>query len=91
MSQVFLQLVVASWGVVSMFPKIVNNLALGAVQKMLDARDIILPSTNCILEAVKNCLRNNHSVFSGKHYLQIHGTAMGPKMLVVMQIWLWEK
>ena len=37
------------------------------------------PFASCILEAVEICLTNNHSVFREKFYVQIHGTAMGPK------------
>ena len=68
-----------SWDVVSMFPNIDNNLGLTAVRKALDSRNSLVPSTNCILEAVKICLVSNHSVFKDKFFLQIHGTAMGPK------------
>ena len=38
-----------------------------------------MPSTNSILEAVEICLECNHSVFKDNFFLQIHGTAMGPK------------
>ena len=38
-----------------------------------------MPSTKCILEAVEICLEHNHSVFQNSFFLQIHGTAMGPK------------
>ena len=68
-----------SWDVVSMFPNIDNELGLGAVKRALETRDHLLPSTGCILEAVEICLKCNHSVFDDKFYLQIHGTAMGPK------------
>ena len=68
-----------SWDVVSMFSNIDNELGLGAVKRALETRDHLLPSTSCILEAVKICLKCNHSVFDDKFYLQIHGTAMGPK------------
>ena len=68
-----------SWDVVSMFPNIDNQLGLTAVKKALDARENQLPSTNCILEAVEICLKSNHSVFKENFFLQIHGTAMGPK------------
>ena len=68
-----------SWDVVSMFPNIDNELGLGAVKRALETRDHLLPSTSCILEAVEICLKCNHSVFDDKFYLQIHGTAMGPK------------
>ena len=68
-----------SWDIVSMFPNIDNNLGLTAVKKALDARVSQLPPTTCILEAVKICLKSNHSVFKDNCLLQIHGTAMGPK------------
>ena len=74
-----------SWDVVSMFPNIDHELGLGAVSRALDTREQLLPSTDCILEAVEICLKSNHSVFNEKFYLQVHGTAMGPKMLVVMR------
>ena len=62
-----------------MFPNIDNKLGLTAVRKALNARENKLPSTSCILEAVKICLKTNHSVFKENFFLQIHGTAMGPK------------
>ena len=68
-----------SWDVVSMFPNIDNELGLGAVSRALDTREQLLPSTDCILEAVEICLKSNHSVFNETFYLQVHGTAMGPK------------
>ena len=68
-----------SWDVVSMLPNIDNELGLGAVSRALDTREQLLPSTDCILEAVEICLKSNHSVFNEKFYLQVHGTAMGPK------------
>ena len=45
----------------------------------MNARENKFPSTTCILEAVKICLKSNHSVFKENFFLQIHGTAMGPK------------
>ncbi|XP_068675647.1 uncharacterized protein [Montipora foliosa] len=68
-----------SWDVVSMFPNIDNNLGIKAVTDALNSREIQVPSTPCIVEAVKICLEHNNSNFQGKHFLQIHGTAMGPK------------
>ena len=58
-----------SWDVVSMFPSIDNNLGIKAV----------IPSTECIVEAVNICLAHNNSHFQEKLFLQTHGTAMGPK------------
>ena len=62
-----------------MFPNIDNNLSILAITKALNSRTIKNPSTECIVEAVKICLEHNNSVFANEHYLQIHGTAMGPK------------
>ena len=45
-----------SWDVVSMFPNIDNNFGLTAVKNALDARERLVPSTKCILEAVEICL-----------------------------------
>ena len=68
-----------SWDMVSMFPNIDNKLGLFAFRKALNARESIFPSTSCILEAIKICLKSNHSVFKENFFLQIHGTVMGPK------------
>ena len=68
-----------SWDVVSMFPNIKNNLGVKAVEEALNSRDTNFPSTKCILETVEICLNSNHSIFKDTNYLQIHGTAMGPK------------
>ena len=62
-----------------MFFNIDNKLGLTAIRKALNARENKFPSTTCILEAVKICLKSNHSVFKENFFLQIHGTAMGPK------------
>ena len=68
-----------SWEVVSMSPNIDNNLGLTAVRNALNAREHLMPSTKYIQEAVEICLKHNHSVFQHSFFLQIHGTAMGPK------------
>lgn len=68
-----------SWDMVSMFPNTDNKLGLFAFRKALNARENIFPSTTCILEAIKICLKSNHSVFKENFFLQIHGTVMGPK------------
>lgn len=62
-----------------MFPNIDNTLGLRAVKEALDSRNVLHPSTSCILEAVEICLNHNNSTFNGNHFIQIHGTAMGPK------------
>ena len=68
-----------SWDVVAMFPNIDNNLGINAVIEALEARPARFPSTDCIVEAVQICLKHNNSLFEADNFLQIHGTAMGPK------------
>ncbi|XP_068704908.1 uncharacterized protein [Montipora foliosa] len=68
-----------SWDVVAMFPNIDNNLRINAVIEALEARAARFPSTDCIVEAVQICLKHNNSFFEADNFLQIHGTAMGPK------------
>ena len=68
-----------SWDVVSMFPNIDNNLGIKAVTDALNSREVQIPSTECIVEAVKICLEHNNSHFQDQQFLQTHGTAMGPK------------
>ena len=59
---------------------------LGCVVKALDSRQNNFPSTDCIVEAVEICRRVNNCQFFGQNFVQKHGTAMGPKIPVVMQI-----
>ena len=68
-----------SWDVVAMFPNIDNDLGISAARKALDSRVDKLPSTDCIIEAIQICLNSNNSEFGGNHFVQRHGTAMGPK------------
>ena len=68
-----------SWDVVAMFPNIDNNLGISAVSRALDSRSVKFPSTECIVEAIEICLQTNNCQFSEKHFVQKHGTAMGPK------------
>ena len=63
-----------------MFPNIDNNLGINAITEALNSRTTNFPSTDCIVEAVKICLKHNNSQFKDEHFLQIHGTAMGPKI-----------
>ena len=75
-----------SWVLVSMSPNIDNKLGLTAVRKALNARENKFPSTTCILEAVKICLKSNHSVFKENFFLQIHGTACSYANLAMGEI-----
>ena len=74
------------WDGVAMFPDIDNNLGLTAIRKALESRIHKFPSTACILEAVEICLKYNSCQFLGKNLVEIHRTAVGPKMHVAMLI-----
>jgi hypothetical protein len=78
-----------SWDVVAMFPNIDNDLGLLAVTQALNSRPNQFPSTECIVEAVKICVAHNNSSFGKEHYLQIHGTGMGPKNACSTRILRW--
>ena len=68
-----------SWDVISVYPSIDNEVGLGACKAaLLDRRDKLSPSTDCLLEAIKITLKCNNSTFNNKHYRQNRGTAMGP-------------
>ena len=62
-----------------MFPNFDNNLGINAITEALNSRTTYFPSTDCTVEAVKICLHHNNSQFKDEHFLQIHGTAKGPK------------
>ena len=71
--------ILVSFDVVSMFPNIDNQLGISAITTALNSRDIKTPCTECIVEAVEICLKHNNSQYDDNNFLQIHGTAMGPK------------
>ena len=70
-----------SWDMVSMFPNIDNKLGLFAFRKALNARENIFPSTTCILEAIKICLKSNHSVLKRISFFKSMAQLWVPKML----------
>ena len=66
--------------VVNMFPNIPREFGIAECTKHLSKRTKPhLFSTSCIVEALKITLDNNLATFNGKCYLQLTGTAMGPK------------
>ena len=69
-----------------MVPNIYTRLGLKAVRKALNSRTDKFSSTQCILSAVEVCLKYNNSYFEGEHHVQTEGTAMGPKIIILMQI-----
>ena len=73
------EVLLVSWDIEAMYPSTDNKLGLEACRDSLNTRSEMKPSRECILEAIKITLECNNSIFNGKHYLQIDGTAMGPK------------
>ena len=63
-----------------MFPRIDNKSGLEAVKNALESRQEQFSPTDCIIEALKLCLEFNGSVFNNKYFLQVNGTAQGPRM-----------
>ena len=63
-----------------MFPNIPREFGIAECIKHLDKRpQPHLFSTSCVIEALKITLDNNVATFNGKAYLQLTGTAMGPR------------
>ena len=69
--------ILVSFDVVNMFPSIDSENGIKAVYNILEKREENKPSTDCIIEGLKICLKNNNSVFAGEHLLQTNGTATG--------------
>ena len=61
------------------FPILITTYLLSAVRKYLDSRSDKFSSTDCIVVPFEICLQANNCQFSGKDFVQKHGTAMGPK------------
>ena len=61
-----------------MFPSIDNEMDLKACEDLLNARESLFPSTECILEPTKITLENNMSYFNHVAYVQKNGAAMAP-------------
>ena len=70
--------ILATWDIESMYPSIDNQMGLAAFQDLLNQREVLFPSIECIYEATKICLENNISFFNNNIYVQKSGTAMGP-------------
>ena len=69
--------ILVSFDIVNMFPSIDNKKGIDAVRSALISRELLEPSTECIIEGLEICLFNNNSTFAGDHLLQINRTATG--------------
>ena len=68
----------ATWDIEAMFPNISNDLGLRACRRFLDKRDVLFPSTNCLIDAIQLTLEENIAKFDNIVVKQCNGTAMGP-------------
>ena len=81
-----METLLVSWDVISMYPSIDNEVGLSSCKAVLNRREKLSPSTDCLLEAIKIMIECNNSIFNNKHYLQNRGTAMDHSMLVATLI-----
>ena len=70
--------ILVCFDIIDRFSNIDNNLGLSSVKKYLDLCSKNIPPTNCLLEALEQCLSCNNSIFNNENYLQIDGAARGP-------------
>ena len=76
-----------SFDVKSLFTSIPLQLALDCTEALLDSTDTdtTLPMPACeVMVLLKLCLESTFFQFNGKHYKQLHGTAMGSPVSVVV-------
>ena len=71
-------IILCSWDIVAMYPNITNEIGLAACQELLNKREHLQPSTECIVEAIQITLEENIARFGDKVVKQCDGTAMGP-------------
>ena len=71
-------LILCSWDIEAMYPNITNELGLAACRLLLDKREILEPSTDCIMDAIQITLEENIAQFGDVVVKQCDGTAMGP-------------
>ena len=61
-----------------MYLNINNDLGLAACKELRNKRDVLEPSTNCIIDAIQITLEANIAKFGNTVVKQCDGTAMGP-------------
>ena len=72
-------IILCSWGIEAMYPNISNNLGLIACKELLNKRNILEPSTDCIIDAIQITVEENIAKFGSTVVKQFDGTAMGPQ------------
>ena len=71
-------IILCSWDIEAMYPNITNDLGLTACKELLNKRDILEPSTDCIIDAIQITLEENIAKFGSTVVKQCDGTAIGP-------------
>ena len=71
-------IILCSWDIEAMYPNITNDLGLTACKELLNKRDILEPSTDCIIDAIQITFEENIATFGSTVVKQCDGTAMGP-------------
>ena len=69
-----------SMDVTSLYTNIPHENGIKACEEVLEARPVKDPPTQILIKRLTLVLKCNNFEFSGRHYLQIQGTAMGTKM-----------
>lgn len=64
----------------SLYTNIPHEEGIIACTTALQTRNIEYPPTEDLVSLISYILKRNNFVFGDKHYLQIHGTAMGTRM-----------
>ena len=80
--------ILVSFDVKSLFTSIPLQLALQGTETAIKRSNTKLPIlTQDIMELVTLCLNSTYFQYNGKHYKQLHGTAMGsPVSVIVVEI-----
>ena len=71
-------IILCTWDIEAMYPNITNELGLEACRKLLDSREVLEPTTDCIVDAIQITLEENIARFGDTVVKQCDGTAMGP-------------
>ena len=71
-------IILCSWDIEAMYPNITNDLGLTACKELLNKRDILEPSTDCIIDAIQITREENITKFGSTVVKQCDGTTMGP-------------
>ena len=70
----------ATLDVSSLYTNIPHEEGISACSEALTSRTVQEPPTHDIIALINYILKKNNFVFGDKHYLQVHGTAMGTRM-----------